>query len=369
MMSSNVDMTPFHKAIAILPKVGGSLSIIGSSLLLRDVVRKRQDVPLTTEVIANITVANLFIAFWECFLSTWMVPRDTSVAYMASGNTASCEAQGFITVVNLIVLEFSYTILSVLYWIMVAKGWTEQKTQRWKIRFFFLGLPIILALGFAIPMLYLRMYNFTGWFSCFLEEYPLNCDVDPDVECTRGATARDWQGGLFIFVAACTVVILVFMSLLVRAVRMQESKSDRYLTKGQKKRREMTNRAQWQAIRYISVFFVSNVPFYIFAVYDMLHQIPPDAITYIYAILWPMFGAFNSFAYFRPRYMSYRTKNPEKSCMLCLCTILDIDFMGSCCRKSDESVPPSVSELIEDDDLGSPLFREESNSVNGEESL
>ena len=76
------------KAFAIIPKVGGSLSIIGSCLILCDVGRKWQNVPLATEVVAHITVANLFIAFWECFLSTWMVPRG-SPAYMARGNVAT----------------------------------------------------------------------------------------------------------------------------------------------------------------------------------------------------------------------------------------------------------------------------------------
>ena len=101
------------KAWAILPKVGGSLSTIGSILILRDIAKKWEKVPLTTEVMALISVANLCIAFWECFLSTWMVPRD-SYAYMAAGNTATCEAQGFISVMMFIILEISYTILSTL---------------------------------------------------------------------------------------------------------------------------------------------------------------------------------------------------------------------------------------------------------------
>ena len=43
----------------------------------------------------------------------------------------------------------------------------------------------------------------------------------------RGAKAKDAQAGLFIFVFACTIVIIIFMSLLVRSVRLQESASDR----------------------------------------------------------------------------------------------------------------------------------------------
>ena len=115
---------------------------------------------------------------------------------------------------------------------MVAHGWTEQKTQRRKIRFFFLGLPVVLAISFATPLVYFDMYNFTGAYSCFIEEYPLNCDIDPEIwgVCTRGHNARYLQGGLFLFIAVCTVITLVFMSLLVRSVRIQERTSDRYVT-------------------------------------------------------------------------------------------------------------------------------------------
>lgn len=343
-------------AWAIIPKVGGAFSLIGSTLILRDIGRKWANVPLTTEVLAHITVANTVIAFWECFLSTWMVPAGSS-AYMATGNTTTCNVQGFISVVAFIVLELSYTILSVLYWIMVAQGWTEQKTERRKIRFLFLVLPLVIGIAFATPLLFNKAYNFTGAYSCNIEEYPLHCDIS-GVECTRGANARELQGGMFIVVALCSVVILIFMTLLVRTVRTHERKTDKYLTIGQEKRREMSDRAFWSAVRYISVFFVSNLPFYIYAFFDITREFAPIAITYLYVIIWPMFGVFNSFAYFRPKYLSYRAKNPDKSLIFCLCIVLDID-LGSWLSRSDESVPPSVAELIDDDDLGSPLFQEE----------
>ena len=115
---------------------------------------------------------------------------------------------------------------------MVAHNWTEHKTQQPLIRFCFLGLPVVLALAFAIPLLIMGMYNFTGVFSCFIEEYPLHCSIEPERwgECTRGANATALQGGLFIFVGFCTVIILVFMALLVRTVRKQEKAGDRYVS-------------------------------------------------------------------------------------------------------------------------------------------
>ncbi|KAL7537879.1 hypothetical protein ACHAWF_005928 [Thalassiosira exigua] len=345
------------KAVAILPKVGGSLSIVGSTLMLRDIVKKWKSITLTVEVLSHITVANLFIAFWECFLSTWMVPRD-SPAFGAAGNRATCEVQGFITLLMFVVLEVSYTILAVLYYIIVAQGWSEQKTQRRKIRFLFLGLPVVVALALAVPPLFLGTYNFTGWFSCSLEEYPLNCDVDPNIECERGERARKIQGWMFVGVLVSTIIILVSMTLLVRTIVAQEKKGDKYLNPGQQKKRELSDKAFWQSVRYFSVFFISNLPFYIFAIYDVTSGVPPVWIALIYAIFWPLFGVFNSFVYFRPRYLSYRKKNADKSWMDGICSVLEIDLRSSHWRMT-ESVPPRISELNdeEEDDLSSLLFQ------------
>lgn len=360
-MAYDLNWTAVLKSWAIIPKVGGAFSIIGSCLILRDIRKKWPKVPLTTEVITNITVANLFIAFWECFLSTWMVPKDTLYADLTAGNTATCEAQGFIAGTMFIVLELSYAVLAILYWIIVARGWNERHTQRRSVRFLCLGLPLIIALAFSIPALFLEWYNFDGAYTCGIEEYPKNCDVDPATfgVCTRGPNARTALTMLCIFAFVCTVIILVFMCLLVRNVRIQEAASDRYLSKGQKKQREMTQKTFWQGLRLFLVFFITNLPRYIYAIYDLTRHDPPTTITFIYVIVWPLFGVFNSFAYFRPRYLSYRQKNPEKSMIHCLFSALDI-HPSFCSRKSDESIPPISSDLMDyGEDFNSPLFREE----------
>lgn len=284
-----MNLMAISKSLAILPKIGGTFSIVGSSLLLRDIGRKWEKVPLTTEVMAHITIANLCYAFWNCFLSTWMVPKG-SPAVFATGNTATCNVQGFIATTMFIILEMSYTILSVLYWIVVAYGWTEQKTQRLKIRFFFLGLPIIVAVGISTSLLFLRMFNFDGAYSCGIEEYPLNCDIEPEKVCERGGRAHIWQVGLMVGILVFTVIIIVSMSLLVKDVRTQERKSDKYLTKGQEKRRELTRKTFWQAIRYFLVYFVSHLPFYAFAIFDLMREPIPPAAALLYATVWPMFG-------------------------------------------------------------------------------
>ena len=116
-------------------------------------------------------------------------------------------------------------------------------------------------------------------------------------------------------------------------VRAKEKAGDKYLMTRQCKRRDMTQKTFWQATRYFLVFFISMVPFYIFAFYDCLRLAPPDWVTILYVILWPNFGVFNSFVYFRQRYLSYKLKNPQSSCIKGYLVILELD----CCTSKTAS--------------------------------
>lgn len=81
-------------------------------------------------------------------------------------------------------------------------------------------------------------------------------------------------------------------------------------------------------------------------------------MVYIYVTIWPCFGVFNSLAYFRPKYLSYRELNKHKSRMECLCTVLHIDI-GGCCKKSEDIMPPNINGVLAEEDLSSPLFGDE----------
>ena len=138
------ESNPHDKAFAIIPKIGGGLTIIGSVMILRDIafkIKRNRTIPLITKIMTLITVANLFIGFWENFLSTWMVPKDSesihgSPVFMASGNIATCNTQAFITVLMFVIVETAYTMLSVLYYITVARrDWTTQKTESLKVMY------------------------------------------------------------------------------------------------------------------------------------------------------------------------------------------------------------------------------------------
>mmetsp|Transcript_21028 Transcript_21028/g.35928 ORF Transcript_21028/g.35928 Transcript_21028/m.35928 type:complete len:394 (-) Transcript_21028:33-1214(-) len=363
------DFDSHEKAFAVIPKIGGVLSIIGSLLILRDVFLKFKEhktIPLTTKIMTLITVANLALGFWENFLSTWMVPKD-SIAFLASGNVTSCNFQAFVAVSMYMVVETAYTMLSVLYYItVVRRDWTTQKTQSLTVRFSFLGLPIIIGLGTAVSLLVMQQFNFDGVYSCNIASYPLNCHYINDLPCTRAPNAAHIRAGLYMYVFACFAIIIIFLSMLLYNVKKQDTETERYACeylKGVKGEGIRSNPVAFQSLRYLTAFFIPNIAFIIWGVMDISNIELSDngwlIAVYLYVILWPLFGALNSLVYFRLRYLNEKKSNPEATWSSLIGKTLSI-HPPSRRSTANETLPPPISSLIDEDDLYSPLFEDES---------
>lgn len=373
-------------SIAIIPKVGGTLSLIANTLIMRDVSIKwhgKKLVPLTSVIVFCISACDWLCSFFSAFMSTWMVPADTGY-YLASGNTQTCTAQGFITALTLGASMCFYAVLMILYWIIVNFGWTENRMSKWRVWLSFLLPPIIISFGLSIPPLFLGMYNHAGSYTCFIAPYPIDCETNPEVDCIRGQGGWEYWDAYWAMGFICNLVIITFVSLLIYSVFKQERKTDRYLSKGQEKRRVNTIKTAWQGIRYIGAFTMAYLTLYIFMGYRFVdpNRMPPTALVYMNIILTPLLGFFNSFVYFRPRYITYRGKNPDKRRIVCLGSVFNVDLdyesrssklrekMSSIARRSvsGTSADRTGSGLSggnsSDSDLTSPLFQDNVESRN-----
>jgi hypothetical protein len=66
--------TSLDVSLAIIPKIGGTLSIIACVFIIRDVIRKwkhKRSVPLTSVLVFCISVADLIFSFFAAVMSTW----------------------------------------------------------------------------------------------------------------------------------------------------------------------------------------------------------------------------------------------------------------------------------------------------------
>ncbi|KAL7527032.1 hypothetical protein ACHAWF_002008 [Thalassiosira exigua] len=349
-----------EKSIAIIPKVGGTLSMVASTFIVRDVALRwrssRRSVPLTSAVVGCISVADWLYAFFGAFLSTWMAPSDSG-HYLASGNARTCAAQGFIVTLTVGASMSYYAALMLLYWLIVRFRWTDGDMGGLGLQLSFTLPPFIIALCVAIPPLFLGggMYNDSGIFACFLAPYPLDCEDNPEVDCVRGEGAWEYWEGFWLYNLVCNVIIVASVCLLICTVLKQERTTDKYLVKGQKKMRESTMATFWQGMRYMGAFMLSYLSLYIFSFYRLRRLVPPAPFVYIHLVLIPLLGFFNSFVYFHPSYKKYRERNPGEGWIRGLAHVLHIDL--DCCKNavSRRRIESADGQSL-DGDITNPLF-------------
>lgn len=98
-----------YLAKVIAAKTSGSISMIGSGLIIRDVIlrwhrrKENQFLPIAQRIILSMSIADLFTSCFVHFLGTWMVPQgDITISDekypipLAAGNETTCHIQAFI---------------------------------------------------------------------------------------------------------------------------------------------------------------------------------------------------------------------------------------------------------------------------------
>jgi hypothetical protein len=103
---------------------------------------------------------------FSLFLSTWPIPKDTPGApWLASGNDATCTAQGFTQVFFMPALFYN-AYLSIYYVLVIVYGWHE--TRIVPLERLAHGFTLVFSCVTAFTALALDMYgsNFLVW--CFL---------------------------------------------------------------------------------------------------------------------------------------------------------------------------------------------------------
>ena len=257
------------RSSVIIAKITGSFSIIGSFLLARHILHKRRkqsgrDDSLASILLFNISVVNIIGVFFTFFMGPWMTGFYWD-RLTAEGNIAACTAQGFFLYFTEVYFLTAYAGLGALYCLIVRRGWTKHDWEKKKIKAAFLLPPVIVSLAFSVPPLFYQMYNPTPPVMCMLDQYPPYCETEfSDEQCTRGKNALLAQQIELLYALICNLAIIIFMGLLVLSVYRTEKKGDKYLSKGQAKKRDNTIETAWQGVRYGGAITLPFVPLYVF---------------------------------------------------------------------------------------------------------
>jgi len=269
-----------QKAIAIVPKLTGFLSILGSGFIIYDVLCSHFNIQTDwflkksgeddrnsgtssgfsrsgamsnakgrssrrfgeRKTLKNSAYYRLMLAMstsdflvsiaWFC--TTWPIPKDelsldnpSESVYGNVGNMQSCTAQAFFIQLG-IITPFYNALLSCYYYLTIRREWKE-KDFKWKVEIYGHVVSIAFGFGTSIAGLIMELYNnSTVW--CWIAPYPVKCGDGPDqTPCVRGINAGLYRwafyyGPLWFMI----IVVALLMSLVYAYVRGLDVKMNQY---------------------------------------------------------------------------------------------------------------------------------------------
>ena len=173
--SSNSSHGGYEVALYVLQKVANILSAVGSLMIISQVARSDFNRRKAQQrIILGISIIDFQTSVIWIFTSLFM-PADSG-ALLATGNQATCDAQGFIVQFS-IAGTLYMAALQLQYLLVIKYGWKDREVARREK--WFHAVPIAFGLATAVSALVLRQYNTANW-DCWIAPLPQDCT--PSVE-------------------------------------------------------------------------------------------------------------------------------------------------------------------------------------------
>jgi hypothetical protein len=248
-------------AMALCPKFTALASVVGSLLIIRDVIvlRKNRSDALSTRhrLLAGMSVCDI-ISSSAWFLTSWPVPEDMPFGLWNVGNKDTCSAQGFF--IQLSIGTVTYNACLALYYLLVIRyGWKNEYISR-HVEPWMHFVAVAFALITSFAALALDLYHSIGW-TCGISAYPPYCiqsyENKGPTNCIRGDNARIFLVAFRIGPTCCIIVFLVVSLFLVYwKIRTVESGSSHL----QRRPGRLQQRFALQAFLYVGAMFITWGP-------------------------------------------------------------------------------------------------------------
>lgn len=304
--------------LALLPIPSALLSIMGSLVLLRLVVRAKFRRPYR-RILFGMSCYDILNSITVC-LQTFLVPSHSSRRLLAIGNDCSCQALGFLFQVSY--PSFCYFgVLSIYYVLAVKWSITDAFFAR-NIEPFLHAVTLLWPITTAILGLRLGLYGEVSiGAGCWISEQAIQSkdSVCRDVECIEKWT---WiMGGLpFMLVFAMVIVNNLLVYCHVRTTIFRVTRNQRRSSNGSSSLRPESQEAKVravgaQALLYCGVFLLTYCWTIVLRLASNEGDGPPQEphlfpIMVLRAIFLPAMGLGTVLVYTRPRYVMMR-KGPE----------------------------------------------------------
>jgi hypothetical protein len=337
-------------ALAIAPKVGGLLSILGSSWIFLEVMGNAGKRKLVYHRLMFMLSLFDIIVSSAAFASTWPMTPDGD-PWGAIGNEVTCNIQGF--ALQLGSTLFCYNAFLSIFFVLVINFSVPEPV----LRKYELGLhifPVVFGLTTAIiPVVKNYYHNANLW--CWIAVDPECIDGEDSESCDGFDKFHIYRMTLFFGpLWVCFLIELVCLCAVFRGVRHQEQRSRRHTQHatgtisrgtawawGRHGRSSNTDAEQYeasftataividlprtkqvasQAALYILAFYLT----YIFATINRILQqvdgFTPFWVVIMHSLTLPLQGFWNFFIYRRPTYLRLRRDNTRwgaiKDCLV-----------------------------------------------------
>lgn len=320
--------------LAIAPKVGGFLSVLGSTWIFAEVLGDGEKRKVVYHRLMFMFSFFDIIVSSAAFASTWSMIPDGN-AWNAIGNQATCNMQGFALQLGSTLFTYN-AFLSIFYVLVINYNVPDSKLMKyeWSLHIFPISFGLITAI---IPLANSWYHNANLW--CWIAVSP-ECQGDAgelDPACAEYDNIHIYRW-VFFFAPLwfCFVLQLLCLCFVFRGVRYQEKQSLQYQMAYQNSIRSVTASQRGEGVRngpdqsenpaaaaslnnlprtrqvggqamlYILAFYMT----YIFATVNRIMQqatgSSPVGILIMHSLTLPMQGFWNFLIYRRPQYLRQR---------------------------------------------------------------
>jgi hypothetical protein len=148
--------------VTIVQRIMGTISLIGSTYVIQDVLRSEQKRNHTFHrLMVGLSISDVLSSFFTNVLSTAPMPKGYHV--LAVGSVATCDVQGFLTALCGTVTILYSCSLSTYYLVQLKYNWINRRIKA--LEKWLHIVPWSVGLVYAVAGLVLKVYASSG-FSC-----------------------------------------------------------------------------------------------------------------------------------------------------------------------------------------------------------
>ncbi|KAI2505422.1 hypothetical protein MHU86_9035 [Fragilaria crotonensis] len=284
----------------------------------------------------------------------------------AQGNTASCEASGFLN--TFFASQFPYNFGLALYYLLIIRYGTTQEFVARNVEPYIHFFSLTVPMGIMYWALFTTALNplpfLGGW--CFVAKYPPSCDIAAG-ECSRGVTSKTISYVLFgALLNSLFIGTVIIMVMIICHVRGRIAAVVRYRTRPRLD--ETARQTVVQSLLYIVASLLPNVLFLMN--HSIIYLFPTVTVRFVVSFLAklivPLQGLFNLIIYIRPRYVKLRRQRGDSLSFVALVSEIVVGVKSQPIDSDDDLGADDYAPELADPDRDNYATRSESDTVSAD---